>query len=147
MECICYYSDDDRNCPKFTINFCKMLYLKGYKGASMHYFGTQCPRNPFQSLSIPQVKVYFFNPVSSGHDSTRKRVDSADLVSYTDGQPKTSSLKRHSYDCAVHLDEFSLSNNNEVTESGNEDLSDTDSENETAWPRKEPKPHRKDTYI
>ena len=91
--------------------------------------------------------MYFSNPASSGDERSKKRVRSVDVASYNDGEPTSSSMKRHSYDCAVHLDEFSLSNNNEVTESGNESLSDTDSENETTWTRKEPKNYRQETYI
>ena len=89
----------------------------------------------------------FFIP-ASGKVSSRKRVQSQDLVSYADGASKTGSLKRHSYDCAVHLDEIPLSNNNEVGESANESLSDTDSENEETWSKVVPsKNYLKETYI
>jgi hypothetical protein len=92
------------------------------------------------------VKVFFFNP-SRGNETTRKRVQSEDFTSFTDGSAKTGGMKRHSYDCAVHLDEIPLSNNNEITESGHESLSETDSETDEAWSKEPGKNYRKETFV
>ena len=92
------------------------------------------------------MKVFFFNP-ACGNETMRKRAQSEDFTSYTDGSTNTGSMKRHSYDCAVHLDEIPLSNNNEITESGHESLSDTDSETETAWIKEPGKNYRKETFV
>lgn len=96
------------------------------------------------SLSIPQVKVYFFNPVFR-EKKRRKRGKSEDLASYPDDFMMRRSLKRQSYDCAVHLDEIPMSNNNDANESGTDDLSETDSEDERAWGVR--KNYGKETYV
>ena len=110
------------------------------------YTKAKIPHRVHFNLSLsPQVQVYFFNP-ACGDETTMERVQSGDLTSCTDGPPRTGSLKRHSYDCAVHLKEISLSNNNEVNESGNENLSETDSETESAW-KDTGKKYRKETFV
>ncbi|XP_028408520.1 phosphatidylinositol 3,4,5-trisphosphate 3-phosphatase and dual-specificity protein phosphatase PTEN-like isoform X2 [Dendronephthya gigantea] len=95
-----------------------------------------------------KVKVLFLNP-DSADEMSRKRVQSEDLASSSDDVSATKCLKRYSYDCAIHLDEMPVANNNEAVDSSNENLSETDSENEGQ--EKEAgagnKNYRKETYI